>query len=280
MKTNYILPKYLDEETAGLESGGLPEGPAVDDGAVPEQTPEYMVGEYTADDVVNQLNYTKELPNQLRGFESRISALVTPLLENMQEIQNNFAKEPGFNPKLEKLAEALKGYDENLANALLPALQEDLTNSFNYTPLDNQTLETMIGPILQQQRQNEMLNLVPALLANLSFDPETVVNRDAENNVLDPATDLQKDFQTWWEQQDASTQQALSTYDIGYARAMHRFANWRAERLKGKGEAAGAASARLKGAAQKPTSGARQQTSRQLTTEEDGYRAYLASKRS
>jgi hypothetical protein len=142
-------------------------------------------------------------------------------------------------------------------------------------------LEPHISPMLQQAQSQMAEQMIPTLLESLPFDVNTIVNRDGADpdKVLAPQTDLQKDFAQWWEQADAPTREALTTVGFPYVQALQRFGKWRAERLRGKGEAAGAASARLTGASQRSTGGARTSSTPKLVTEEDGYKAYLASKR-
>ena len=264
--------RYLDESADdGLGSGGAGE-------PVEPDVVEPFIGDYTADDVLGQLSYVKELPEHLRSLESRVGAMVNPAMETMKGLQEKLGSQPGFDPKLEKVRQVLQEYDPALAEKLLPALTEDLKGSLSYTPLGPELLEPHISPMLQQQQAQISAQVVPALLDSLPFDADAVVNRDPanENNILEPSTDLQKDFEKWWQQADAATQQALSTYDVGYARAMHRFAKWRADRLKGKGEAAGATSARLSGSRPVRSGSQQQSAARKLETEDDGFNSVFA----
>ena len=249
------------------------------------EEPSYLFGDVTADEAAEQFNYLRELPDSMRGLESRVQGAVSPAMEMLRSVQERLGTQPVFEPKLEGVQRVLQDYDPKLAEALLPALIEDLKGSMSMTPLGPEALEPHISPMLQEaQSRTEMLlaeQLIPTLLESLPFDVNTIVNRDGTDpdKVLAPQTDLQKDFAQWWEQADAPTREALTTVGFPYVQALQRFGKWRAERLRGKGEAAGAASARLTGASQRSTGGARTSSTPKLVTEEDGYKAYLASKR-
>lgn len=262
-----------------LQNETLDEGQGEDQGQAEE--PSYLFGDVTADEAAEQFNYLRELPDNMRGLESRVQGAVSPAMEMLRSVQERLGTQPVFEPKLEGVQRVLQDYDPKLAEALLPALIEDLKGSMSMTPLGPEALEPHISPMLQQAQSRMTEQMIPALLEGLPFDVNTIVNRDRTDpdKVLAPQTDVQKDFAQWWEQADAPTREALATVGFPYVNALQRFGKWRAERLRGKGEAAGAASARLTGASQRSTGGARTSSTPKLVTEEDGYKAYLASKR-
>lgn len=262
-----------------LENEMIEEAPGQDESPVEE--PSYLFGDVTADEAAEQFNYLRELPDSMRGLESRVQGAVSPAMEMLKSVQERLGTQPVFEPKLEGVQRVLQDYDPRLAEALLPALIEDLKGSMSVTPLGPESLEPHISPMLQQAQSQMAEQMIPTLLESLPFDVNTIVNRDGADpdTVLAPQTDLQKDFAQWWEQTDAPTREALTSVGFPYVQALQRFGKWRAGRLRGKGEAAGAASARLTGASQKSTGGARTSSTPKLVTEEDGYKAYLASKR-
>ena len=245
-----------------------------------EETPSYLFGDVTADEASERFSYLRELPDHLRGLESRMTESVNPVMETLKGVQERLGSQPVFDPKLEKVKQVLSDYDPKLAETLLPALMEDLKGSMTTTPLGPEALEPHVSPMLDQMRSAMIQEMVPTLLESLPFDANGIVNRDPTNNdnVLAPQTDLQKDFATWWEQSDAPTRRALSNIGMPYVQALQKFGKWRAERLRGKGKAAGDASARLSSAARASAGGGRQESSRQLRTEEDGFNSVFAKR--
>jgi len=260
------------------EPGAAGEGP-LDSGADESvnSDPEYLFGDVTSDEAAERFGYLRNLPEQLRGLEARVGESVSPLMEQLQSLQQNVGSQPVFDPKLEKVQSVLKDYDPNLAETLLPALIEDLKGSLNITPLGAEAIQPHVNPMLENAQQTMVEQLVPLLASSLPFDPNELVNRDPTNpdQIREPQTALQKDFATWWEQTDMPTQNALASIGIPYLKALQQFGKWRAERMKGQGQAAGAASARLSSATQPSTAGRRESPSNELLTEEDGYKYYL-----
>lgn len=284
MKHEFLQQKYFDELNGdgdgsgeGMD-GGLVEGAAVLEGDG-EEAPDYFVGELTADQVIEQLQAAGQLPEHLRGLESRVEAQVSPVMERMTALQEQLGTQQKFEPKLDKVRAVLEGYDAELAKTLLPALMEDLGSSMSSQPLGPDALTPHVNPMIEQALQAQMAQVVPALLDNLPFDAEGVVNRDPADasKILEPSTELQKEFKAWWDQADAPTRQALSNYDTNYARALHKFGKWRAERTKGKGEAVGAASARLSSSRPVRSGGTRQQPQPRLESESDGFNSVFSS---
>lgn len=213
-------------------------------------TPEYFVGNYTADDVSSYLGQVKELPGRLRELESGYRGAVEPLQKRLEEMQAKFGSQPVFDPKLERTLKALAEYDPKLAELIGPSLIEDLKGSMSVSPLDRGALEPHIGPMLKElygHVSNEMANTV---LRTLPFNVNELVNRDANGAGIAPATDLQKAFQAYWDQAPLRVQEALTTPGMGFAQAVFDFHKWNSERVKGQGAAAGASSARLAGGRQ------------------------------
>lgn len=270
-----IRNKYLEEFGEGGEGGGGEgEGGGGENGGGETEAPAYLFGDVTPDEASQRFGYLRELPEQLRGLESRVRESVDPVTAQLTALQEQMGTQPVFDPKFEKVQAALHDYDPKLAEALLPALLEDLKGSMSITPLSPDILAPHINPMMQAQQQQMVEQVIPSLLDSLPFDANGVVNRDPQNpdSVLPAKTALQKDFETWWEQADVPTREDLGTIGIPYVQALHRFGKWRADHLRGKGKAAGEASARLSGAEQTSTGGgSRPTTSRQLRTEADGF---------
>lgn len=248
--------------------------------AVSEETPSYLFGDVTSDEATERFGYLRELPDHLRGLESRVGDAVSPVFDQLTALQEKIGSQPVFEPKMERFAAALKEYDPKFAEAALPALLEDLKEAMSVTPLGPEALSPHIQPMLQQAQQTILDQVVPTMLDSLPFDPDAIVNRDPANSdsVLEPSTDLQKDFSKWWEQADAPTRKALGTIGIPYVQALQRFSRWRTEQIRMKGKAAGEASARLSGATQKSTGGRRNTSSNQLETEADGFNSIFAKR--
>lgn len=261
--------KYLEELDG--EGNDLPGGEASED-----ETPSYLFGDVTADEATERWNYVRELPNHLRGLESRVGEAVNPVMEQLRAVQERLGTQPAFEPKLDAVQKVLQDYDPKLAEALVPALTEALTGSFSTTPLGPEALEPHVSPMLGKMRESMVEEMLPVLFDSLPFDANAIVERDPQGNVAPPKTELQKEFATWWEQADAPTRNALGTLGLPYVQALQKFGKWRADRIRIKGDAAGAASARLSGAAQSRVAGQRQESSgSELRTEEDGYRDYF-----
>lgn len=273
-----MYPQQDMSEQAPETDPSLGEGEGEVESGAEEQS--YLFGDVTSDEAAERFSYLRELPDQLRGLESRVNGAVSPAMEMLQGLQEKIGSQPAFDSKLERVQKVLSEYDPKLAESLMPALLEDLQGAIHSTPIGSEMLEPHISPMLQQTQNQILEQVVPTLLDSLPYDANAIVNRDPQdsNKVLPPTTDLQKDFEKWWEQSDAPTRDALSTVGLPYVQALQKFGKWRAERLRGKGEAAGAASARLTGAAQRTTGGARGSSTRKLVTEEDGYKAYLESR--
>lgn len=267
--------KYEDEAKAddSFDSDAGADSLSGEEGSA--ETPDYFIGELTQDQVLERLNSSADFPESMRGLESRVTAQVNPIMERLGALQEQLGTQQKFEPNLDRIKAVLSEYDPALAEKFLPALMEDLAGSMSSAPFDVEALAPHINPMLQQMQHDQMAMMVPALLDKLPFDAEAVVNRDPADGskILEPSTDLQKEFKTWWDHLDAPTRAALGNYDIGYARAMHTFGKWRAGRLKGKGEAAGDASTRLSASRQIRTGGRRQQPQSRLETESDGFQS-------
>lgn len=266
-----IQNKYFQEFDG--EGGDLPSGEASG-----EETPSYLFGDVTADEAAERWSYIRELPDNLRGFESRVNESVTPVMERLEAIQTKLGSQPVFEPKLDALQKALSDYDPKLAELLVPALAESLKGSMSVTPLGAESLSPHITPMMQQHQQQLVEQMLPVLFDSLPFDPNAIVERNEAGEVQSPKTELQKDFSTWWDQADGPTRKALGTLGLPYVQALQKFGKWRAERLRGKGQAVGEASARLGGAAQPKSGGQRQEPSSSLSSEMDGYKYYLSKK--
>jgi len=266
----FSLRNELDGE--GNDLGGASES-GEEAGSEGIETPEYLFGDVTSDEATDRFGYLRELPDQLRGLESRVSDTMSPIMEQLQSVSEKFGSQPVFEPQLERFAKALGEYDPKLAESVMPALIEDLKSSMSITPLGPEALSPHITPMLEQQHQMVMDQVIPTLVDMLPFDANGIVNRDpnSPDSVLDPTTDLQKDFSKWWEQADVPTRKALGTIGIPYVQALQKFGKWRAGQIRKKGEAAGEASARLSGAAQKNSGSRRENPSRGLETEADGF---------
>lgn len=281
MLINKLLYSKLLDENDG-EGNDLGGGPAIEGEGEAPQEPSYLFGDVTADEAADRFGYLRELPDQLRGLEGRVSDTVTPVMEQLQSFGEKLGSQPAFEPKLERTIAALREYDPKLADLIEPVLAEELKGSMSITPLGPETLEPHISPMLQQAQQAVVDQMMPALLDSLSFDADAIVNRDPANpdSVLAPETELQKDFAKWWEQADAPTRKALGTLGVPYVGALQRFGKWRAELLRKKGQEAGAASTRLSRATQGNSGGRREPASSGLKSESDGFNAIFSEERS
>jgi len=277
----FVSRKYFDEvDGEGNDLGGAPSPDTDFGGEGGESTPEYLFGDVTADEAADRFGFLRELPDQLRGLESRVSEPVGSVMEQLKSLSEKVGSQPVFEPKLEKFAAAMKEYDGNSPHiqAAIEGLMEDLKGSMTSTPLNEEVLGPLIQPMIEQAEQKVTNKMLPLMLDMLPFDANAIVNRDPANpdNVLEAETDLQKSFHKWYGQLDAPTRNALSTYGVPYAQALQKFGKWNAEQIRKKGGAAGAASARLKGAAQKPGGATREpNNSGELRTEADGFNAYF-----
>lgn len=230
--------------------GGVDPGLEGTDEATPQETPDYFVGEYSADDVTNYLGQVKELPSRLRELETGFRGTLDPLQRRIEEMQAKFGTQPVFEPKLERTMKALAEYDPRLAEVLKDALVEDLRGSMAVSPMDRTALEPHIGPMLKELQQGLSMETANTILQTLPFDVNGLVNRDAQGNAVAPTTDLQKAFQAYWDQAPLRVQEALTTPGLGFARALIDFHKWNSERVKGQGAAAGESAARLAGGRQ------------------------------
>jgi hypothetical protein len=211
----------------------------------PQETPDYFVGDYTADDVAGYLGQMKEMPGRLRELETGFRGQVGPLQQRLEELQSKFATQPVFEPKLERTMKALADYDPRLAEVLKDSLVEDLRGSMSVSPMDRTALEPHITPMLQEMYQGLSTEVANSIIQTLPFDVNGLVNRDPQGNAIAPTTDLQKAFQMYWDQAPLRTQEALTTPGLGFAQALIQFHKWNSERIKGQGAAAGDASSRL-----------------------------------
>lgn len=253
----------MNEAEAGEALGGEAE-----DEALP---PSYFVGEFDENTVIDRLKYAGELPDRFNALESRIGQQVSPLMQRLDELQRSMGTQAQFDPKFEKAGAALREYDPGLADKFLPALIEDLKASLRINALDKSALEPYLNPMLEERSTRQAEATTTAMLDIVGIHPEELVARDAQGGFAEPQTELQKDFASWWGLQDAATQTALKTYDLGLVQSLNRFKQWRADRVKEKGEEAGVSSARLRGGQQVSPGGRRAAPAGKLTTEEEGF---------
>lgn len=279
-KSEYRLQDENDGDGNDLGGSYESEDNVAGEAPADESASEYLFGDVTSEEAVDQFGYIRDLPEHLRGLESRVSDTINPVMEQLTALQEKMGSQPAFDPKLEKFGNALRDYDPKLAEAVLPALIEDLKSSLAMTPLGPEMLAPHVGPMLEQTQQRVIDQLLPSMLDSLVFDANGIVNRDPQNpdSVLAPQTELQKDFAKWWEHTDAPTRKALGSLGVPYYQALQKFGKWRAGHMRSKGEAAGAASARLSGAAQDSRGGQREAASRKLETEADGFNSVFKSR--
>jgi hypothetical protein len=264
-RLNQIL---MDEEFDDLPTG---EG----EGGESEASSPFL-GDLSEQDVLERLGLVNDLPGQVRGVEERLTGALTPLQQQLQELQAARAQQPAFSPKLDAVNAVLKEYDPTLAEKLGPALAQALQDSFSYSPLDGDALRPHIEPMLGELRSQFETEHAITVLDSLGFDPDSVVNREDVNQ---PATDLQKDFLKWYGALDVPTRRALAPGEgedkgpispLAYARAMQKFAKWRGKQIQDKGEEAGNAARRLAGASS-ISSQSRSEPRRGPRTEADGF---------
>ena len=119
----YLLMNEVDGEGSDLGGGIDLSAVQGDEG---EATPSYFIGDMDEASVLDRLRTAGELPERLSAMEGRVNEQVGPLLSKLEEIQKGLGQRVGFDPKFERLAQALDGYDPKLKELLLPALMEDL----------------------------------------------------------------------------------------------------------------------------------------------------------
>jgi len=255
----------------GTEGGGQGEGA--------EGTPAYFIGDLDESTVLERLRYTGEVPDRLSALESRLASQLSPLTERLSAVQKSLGQRAGFEPKWEKVTEALKGYDPALAEALLPALTADLKASLQINALDESALAPFVTPLLERETSRQEQQATSTMLGIIGINPEELVAKDGQGNVTEPKTTLQKSFYAWWGLQDANTQEALKTYGFPLAQALHRFKQWQGEQTRIKAVAAEKATTRLRGGQQAATGQRGVSTRRRLETEADGFDSVFNVKR-
>lgn len=258
-QTYQLMNELVDGGDLG---GGIDVSAVADDGGetpVVDEIPAPFIGDLDEASVLERLRTAGELPDRLSAMEGRVNEQVGPLLSRLEEIQKGLGQRVAFEPKFEKLAQALDGYDPKLKELLLPALMDDLKGSLNINQLDGSALEPHVSPMMQQALQQREEALTETLLGMLPFGLDDVVARDEQGKVLDPKTDIQRDFKAWWELQDGRTRESLKGYNVGLFGALQRFSKWREKRMQEKGEQAGAKVTRLAAGQQPSAAGRRAQ---------------------
>ncbi len=246
----------MNELVGGLldEGGGEGEGSGASDSG--SSVPEFFVGELTAEDVLERLNSSKEIPNHLRSLETRAFGKLGALEESLRGMQKSVPTSVKFDES--RLAEIAK-YDPNLA----AAVAKDLGEAIQVNPLD----ETSLAPHLDKMRSEVLEQVKNYFVGALNLDLDEFVPEDWKN----PGDGRQRDYVDWFAQQTYETQRALSERDpVGTARAMRSFRDWETKKTEERKKVAEAKAKKLEGGLQ-PTGTKQQAKSEQLQTEEAAF---------
>jgi hypothetical protein len=207
------------------------------------------------------LKQAQQLPDHMRGLESRLFGRFGPLQEKLNTLEKSLSTRVSLNT--EGLKKALDAYDGTgaLSEALLPALSEAL----NVSPLDENTIRPFIEP-LQQSLTEQMGEKI--VLAHYSPKQIAGIIPEISDGRWNPQSQRHKDFVDWYSQQGYETHQALNEFGPDYVHALRQFESWEKDRNKEREKAAGAQSTRLAGGQQPSSQGRRTRTAGPQTAEE------------
>jgi len=267
LKRSYVL---MNEEPGdeGFGAGGEYEGFGPPEGegegldAEPESAWLRDIDEETG---YNTLKAAQQFPDHLRGLESRVYGKFGPLVERLNSLEKSLGTQVSLDT--DKIAAALDKYDGSgsLKEALLPALQE----AFQVNQLDESALRPYLEPVQQSMREQMGEALV---LSRYDVDEIQDMIPDVVDGKFVPQTARQKDFASWYAQQDYATQQSLNEFGPAYLRALSKFENWEKGKTKERTEQAGDKSSRLARGQQPSSRGRRPAPAGPQTAEE----AFLA----
>jgi hypothetical protein len=211
-----------------------------------EQIETYL-RDLTEDDVYNRLSQVNELPQHINALESRFQGNLSQYAQRLEGLEKSLSNRTSFDA--EKLQKVLNDYDPQLAEALVPALQEALQT----TPLDENTLRPHIEPV-----QRQMAEWMGEQLVLSAYPIETLseIIPPVQDGKFAPQGQRHKDFIDWYSQQGYQTQQALLTFGAPYVNALRKFEAWERDKTSERTQTASNKAARLK-SGQVPTSQSR-----------------------
>ena len=249
----------MTEDTLlGTDEGLGEAGEQGGDAPVPDaagSAPEYFVGEFSSDDVVNRLNDVAGFGESMKALESRAFGRLGSMEQMVRGLQETLPNQAKLDAS--KFTR-LKEHDSDLAEALIADLQDALS----LFAIDEKTL----GPMLEKNsgkmgHQNSM-DLIEAFHGDLmEFVPfEGQVNPRADG------------YRTWFASQDYQTQQALQNVEGPRAvRALNSFKEWEKKIDQEREKEAKVKVGRLAGGGQPASEKAPKDGA--MTTEEQGFAA-------
>lgn len=210
----------------------------VTDGApAASEAPEYFVGEMTADDVLSRLKTAGDLPEQFKHLESRAFGKVGTLERDLRGLQESLPTQAKVDS--DKIREALKEYDADLAEILAKTLPE----AFQLYSLDESALQPHFDKFNTNLAKQQAIQLVDAFHA----DTDEFLPDDWKK----PGSQRQEDYKRWYGQQSFDTQEALRKVDgVGMVRAFNAFKEWEREQVEERKKEGAKQQARLEYSAQ------------------------------
>lgn len=265
----YRLHNELDEGEGG---GGGGEAP-LNEG----EAPEYLVGNYTADDVASRLGQVSDLHEQLNALEGRFGERLNPLTESLQSLQQAIGQRTAVTPSPEviaKLNALFTSYDTKF-DGVGELLGELLTSSVSQEPLSAEALRPLIDPLLGDRDYQHATRWLDAIEPHLGYSIDDLANLDPAN----PQTDTQKLFLQFWDRSNQATRDALTSRrqdgsvadPYAYGKALQAFGAFHRAQIQEKTESAGASATRLATGRQTQSAGRPNPSGGRLRTEAEGF---------
>ena len=264
-----VMEEENDGTGMGMGSGGeegVVETPEASEGE--EQSPEFFLKDWTADDVYQRISDAGEFPDRLNALESRVFGSQGPIKEQLGKLAEAMGKRVSVNTDALK---ALDDYDPKLREAL----ETILPNLIDVSPIDETTLQPYLSPIQQQMQEQLGAEIVKSQYS--ADDINAIVPPTDENGVFQPQGQRHKDFMNWYAKQGFETRQALTTLGSSYVHALRSFERWEQDQIKEREKKAADAENRLNGGQPPRTPGTRSSSSG-LNTEVDGFNAIFNQK--
>jgi hypothetical protein len=218
-------------------------------------------------------------------MEGRFGEQLSPLQQQLQEVQQSLGKQTAVEIPDDKLAaiEALFVKSDPAFEGIGDLLRDLLTSSVKQTQFDDAALRPHLeqfGNSLRYEQATNWLNDVVS--PGLSFDQDALVN---ETDPQSPSTDLQRAWLQFWSTASAAQRQALTAqrqdgsvaHPREFGQAMLAFDRRWKKLSQEKNESAGSGSRRLAGATQTRSSGRSSNGSGQLRSESDGWNSVFAA---
>lgn len=223
-----------------------------------------------------------DLRASVSAMEGRFGEQLSPLQQQLQQMQRSFASRTAVEVPDDKLAaiEALfTSYDPKF-EGVGELLKDLLTSSVSSQPLSADSIRPLIADDLAELQYETATARMDAMMDKLQFN---MAELDAEGWTENPQTDGQKLFLKWWDRQDQATRTALTakrnpergdfrpSSPLAFAKAMSAFDQFYRTQTAQSSQSAGDASRRLAGATQTRSSGRSTPGGSQLRTEADGF---------